>query len=77
MKDIIDMTGSGNIPKAYTCCKCEQSIWNDHGWFLKNGEIICRNEVRCGLRQAAKRLEEKKAKGIFPRWRQNDKTETA
>jgi hypothetical protein len=63
---IQDMTAlKGTAP----CAKCGATLWNDHGWVLDDGSIVCRREDKCFSRVVATKLAKEKAAGILPPWR--------
>lgn len=51
------------------CSKCGCELRDDHGFVLSNGQHICKNAVRCSLRQSRNRLDAAAANGEVPRWR--------
>lgn len=64
------MTGEQNPDAVHTCAKCGTSLWNDHGWVLIDGTVICRKDDKCGQRQIHNQIEAAKAAGTWkPRWR--------
>lgn len=64
------MTGGTDSDAIYSCAKCGVSLWNDHGWKLSDGTVICRKDDKCGHRQVRNEIAAAKASGTWnPRWR--------
>ena len=64
--NIKDMT---SLTKTAPCSKCGATLWNDHGWVLEDGSIICRHEDKCFSRVIANKIAAEKAVGVIPPWR--------
>jgi uncharacterized Zn finger protein (UPF0148 family) len=64
---IINMTMTGE----HICAKCGITLYNDHGWHMSDGTVICRNTLHCSRRRYQKEEEAAKANGTYkkPRWR--------
>lgn len=67
MAKIIDMTGLQQ--KSWSCAKCGTKLWNDHGWILDDGSVVCRREDKCHSTVIAAKIAAEKAAGIIPAWR--------
>lgn len=65
-EDIVDMT---NGSYRYTCKHCSSEIYNDSGWLLKDGTVVCRNFQRCYSLVIRKDNENKMSNGWVPPWR--------
>jgi hypothetical protein len=64
--NITDMT---SLETTAPCVKCGAILWNDHGWLLDDGSIVCRREDKCFARVIANKLAAEKQAGIPPPWR--------
>jgi len=64
--NIQDMTA---LDRSAPCSKCGRLLWNDHGWILDDGSIVCRREDQCFSRIIANKIAVEKAAGIIPPWR--------
>ena len=67
-RKIVDMT---NGKREYFCSHCGIMIYNDHGWILDDGSVICKDRVHCERRRYVKKEKEAKENGTYvkPRWR--------
>ena len=64
--NIQDMTA---LDRSAPCSKCGRLLWNDHGWILADGSIVCRREDQCFSRIIANKIAVEKTEGIIPPWR--------
>jgi hypothetical protein len=64
--NIKDMTA---LDQIVSCAKCGADLYNDHGWILEDGSIVCRREDKCFSRVVANKLAAEKAAGVIPPWR--------
>ena len=70
MAKIVDMTGTKNADQKLSCAKCGRELWNDHGWALDDGSVICRLQDKCFTRQIGNKIAQEKAAGTWnPPWR--------
>ena len=70
MDEVIDMTGADTSKQVWVCAKCGATLWNDHGWVLASGSVVCRREDKCFERSIKNKIDAEKAAGTWkPKWR--------